>query len=31
LGTVAFFGVLIVVFNLVTDIIQALMDPKSQK
>ena len=31
LGTVAFFGVLIVVFNLLSDIIQALLDPKSRK
>jgi oligopeptide transport system permease protein len=30
LGTVAFFGVLIVVFNLISDILQALMDPKSR-
>jgi len=30
LGTVAFFGVLIVVFNLMSDIIQTLMDPKSR-
>ena len=31
LGTVAFFGVLIVVFNLLSDIIQTLLDPKSRK
>ena len=31
LGTVAFFGVLIVVFNLASDILQALMDPKTRK
>jgi oligopeptide transport system permease protein len=30
LGTVAFFGILIVVFNLLADIIQALLDPKSR-
>jgi oligopeptide transport system permease protein len=31
LGTVAFFGILIVVFNLLSDIIQALLDPKSRQ
>ncbi|MBV8533167.1 MAG: ABC transporter permease subunit [Verrucomicrobia bacterium] len=31
LGTVAFFGTLIVLFNLVSDIVQALLDPKSRK
>jgi oligopeptide transport system permease protein len=31
LGTVAFFGILIVVFNLLSDIIQTLLDPKSRK
>jgi oligopeptide transport system permease protein len=31
LGTVAFFGVLIVIFNLVSDVLQALMDPRTQK
>jgi oligopeptide transport system permease protein len=31
LGTVAFFGVLIVMFNLLSDIIQTLLDPKSRK
>jgi oligopeptide transport system permease protein len=31
LGTVIFFGILIVVFNLVSDIGQALLDPKSRK
>jgi oligopeptide transport system permease protein len=30
LGTVAFFGVLIVLFNLVSDVLQAWMDPKSR-
>jgi oligopeptide transport system permease protein len=31
LGTVIFFGVLIVVFNLVSDICQALLDPQSRQ
>ncbi len=30
MGTVAFFGVLIVVFNLLSDVLQAWMDPKSR-
>jgi oligopeptide transport system permease protein len=30
MGTVAFFGVLIVVFNLVSDVVQAWMDPKTR-
>src|SRR5208282_1020322 len=30
MGTVAFFGVLIVVFNLASDVLQAWMDPKSR-
>ena len=31
LGTVVFFGVLIVIFNLVSDVLQALMDPRTRK
>ena len=31
LGTVVFFGTLIVLFNLVSDIVQALMDPKTRR
>jgi oligopeptide transport system permease protein len=31
LGTVIFFGTLIVLFNLVSDIVQALLDPKSRR
>jgi oligopeptide transport system permease protein len=31
LGTVAFFGVLIVIFNLVSDVVQVLLDPRSRK
>jgi oligopeptide transport system permease protein len=30
LGTVAFFGVLIVIFNLVSDVVQVLLDPRSR-
>jgi oligopeptide transport system permease protein len=30
LGTVLFFGVLIVVFNLVSDVVQALLDPRAR-
>jgi oligopeptide transport system permease protein len=30
MGTVAFFGVLIIVFNLASDVLQAWMDPKSR-
>jgi oligopeptide transport system permease protein len=31
LGTVVFFGTLIVLFNLVSDVVQALMDPKTRR
>lgn len=31
LGTVVFFGALIVIFNLVSDVLQALMDPRTRK
>jgi oligopeptide transport system permease protein len=31
LGTVVFFGALIVLFNLVSDVLQALMDPRTRK
>jgi oligopeptide transport system permease protein len=31
LGTVIFFGALIVIFNLVSDVLQALMDPRTRK
>ncbi len=31
LGTVVFYGALIVVFNLVSDVLQSLMDPRSRK
>lgn len=31
LGTVLFFGALIVIFNLVSDVLQALMDPRTRK
>jgi len=31
LGTVVFFGVLIVIFNLVSDVVQLLLDPRSRK
>lgn len=31
LGTVVFFGALIVIFNLVSDVVQALLDPRSRK
>ena len=31
LGTVLFFGVLIVVFNLVSDVVQGLLDPRSRQ
>jgi len=31
LGTVLFFGALIVIFNLVSDVVQALLDPRSRK
>jgi oligopeptide transport system permease protein len=31
LGTVVFFGALIVIFNLVSDIVQALLDPRSRR
>ena len=31
LGTVLFFGALIVLFNLVSDVVQALLDPRSRK
>jgi oligopeptide transport system permease protein len=31
LGTVVFFGALIVIFNLVSDVVQVLLDPRSRK
>jgi oligopeptide transport system permease protein len=31
LGTVVFYGALIVIFNLVSDVLQSLMDPRSRK
>jgi oligopeptide transport system permease protein len=31
LGTVLFFGALIVIFNLVSDVVQALLDPRSRR
>ena len=31
LGTVVFFGALIVIFNLVSDVLQALMDPRTRR
>jgi oligopeptide transport system permease protein len=31
LGTVAFFAVLIVVFNLLSDLLQSAMDPRTRK
>jgi ABC-type dipeptide/oligopeptide/nickel transport system permease component len=31
LGTVLFFGALIVIFNLVSDVVQTLLDPRSRK